>query len=659
MKKKNGFTLIEILSVIIIIGIIMIIAVPAVTKYIIKSNKSVYASNASAYLESVRAKYEMKEYGSLLKDDEIMVVPIGSVVFEKGNNTSSPYGDYDFNRSYVVIVPERNSFIYYATVIDSENVGLVKVKESEINEESIEEGITAKLPELDIYKNPGTIFDLDGRAYKRSDVRSIEGEDVNTDYDVYIFKDTGVIGKIKVMQLFSFGTSIGIVESLEHYYNAWHLDGIEVTSVEIPLKTGYTFEGYYTKVGGEGTKTINSNGTIVTDIAEQLGDYTAVFADFSVNPLIFNGGNKSITFSYNNQQITIAGATNGTGHYTYTEVEEKDSSGNPTNYISLNGTTIKVNGNTPAGTYTYVVHVKDDVSGAEEDATFILKINKAQSNITCTNRTYNGSAQNMYVSYDGCTPSTNSSVTNATTTSFTVLCKGDTNHNDSTCNAIMDPQKCNAPSNVSISPNGEVTWTPSSNCSSGQHQISINKSSWTDASSGVNYKSTITASKGTRTVYVNVEAPNENYFSDNDSIASGSTTVYSVSLTAGTGIQSVSGAGNYIAGSTVTINATLKSDYNWSKWTGTPSTTTKNYSATISSDWNATAKGESKSHTYGMLCTCVGEKYCQMAEVESDSTSNLCNDADGWCNRACIGWMRTAGCNPPSRGYSRGCRVIK
>ena len=656
MKKRNGFTLIEILSVIIIIGIVMIIAIPAVTRYIIKSSKSVYASDVSAYLESVRAKYEMKEYGSLLKDDEIMVVPIGSVVFEKGNNTSSPYGDYDFNRSYVVIVPERNSFIYYATVIDSENVGLVKVKESEINEESIEEGITAKLPELDIYKNPGTIFDLDGRAYKRSDVRSIEGEDVNTDYDVYIFKDTGVIGKIKVMQLFSFGTSIGIVESLEHYYNAWHLDGIEVTSVEIPLKTGYTFEGYYTKVGGEGTKTINSNGTIVTDIAEQLGDYTAVFADFSVNPLIFNGGNKSITFSYNNQQITIAGATNGTGHYTYTEVEEKDSNGVTTNYMSLNGTTIKVNGNTPVETYTYVVHVKDDVSGAEEDATFILKINKAQSSITCTNRTYNGSAQNMYVSYDGCTPSTNSSVTNATETSFTVLCKGDTNHNDSTCNAIMDPQKCNAPSNVSISIDGVVTWTPSNNCEGIQHQIKIDNSSWENASSGVNYKNKIIASKGKREVYV-IANGKDNYLPSDR--ASGSTTVYNVRLSAGTGISSVSGAGNYISGSTVTIDASLKSEYNWSKWTGTPATTTKNYSATISSDWDATAKGESKTHTYGMLCTCVGEMYCQMAEVESDSTSNLCDDADGWCNRACVGWMRTAGCNPPSRGYSRGCRVIK
>ena len=92
MKKRSGFTLIEVLAVIIIIGVLAIIAVPAVTKYISRSNDSVYASDAFAYAENVRSKYEMGEYGDYLKDNEIMIVPIRTVVLEKGNEEESTYG---------------------------------------------------------------------------------------------------------------------------------------------------------------------------------------------------------------------------------------------------------------------------------------------------------------------------------------------------------------------------------------------------------------------------------------------------------------------------------------------------------------------------------------------------------------------------------------
>ncbi len=53
---------------------------------------------------------------------------------------------------------------------------------------------------------------------------------------------------------------------------------------------------------------------------------------------------------------------------------------------------------------------------------------------------------------------------------------------------------------------------------------------------------------------------------------------YTVTLNRGTGISSVSGAGTYYYGQSVTINATVSSGYSWSKWSGTHSTTTKQYS---------------------------------------------------------------------------------
>ena len=55
---------------------------------------------------------------------------------------------------------------------------------------------------------------------------------------------------------------------------------------------------------------------------------------------------------------------------------------------------------------------------------------------------------------------------------------------------------------------------------------------------------------------------------------------YALSLTKGTGISSVSGAGTYHYEKSVTINATVSAGYSWSQWTGTKTTTTQNYTFT-------------------------------------------------------------------------------
>ena len=192
MKNEKGLTLIETLAVIIILGIVMIIAVPSVTKYIVRSDNAVYASNISAYLETIKGKYEMKEYGPYLKDDEIMVVPIRHVILEKGDTEKTPYGLYDFDRSHVLIVPERNNYAYYATIIDSEYAGIVNVRDNEIAEDTIKTDITDEIPLLSTYNTQGSTYSFKNKVYRRSDVRDITGEDINLGEKVYVFKKIGV-----------------------------------------------------------------------------------------------------------------------------------------------------------------------------------------------------------------------------------------------------------------------------------------------------------------------------------------------------------------------------------------------------------------------------------------------------------------------------------
>ena len=160
---------------------------------------------------------------------------------------------------------------------------------------------------------------------------------------------------------------------------------------------------------------------------------------------------------------------------------------------------------------------------------------------------------------------------------------------DATTNTTQAVAKktCPAPTNVAISTDKKVSWTNASGASS--YQISMSSSSGFAAhTNGAAYNS-ITAATGTRTVYVRSVCDTTYYTAANSANASKSTTVYSVTLTAGTGISSVSGAGNYITGASASIDATVKTGYTWSNWTGSSTITTKSTSVTVNNNKSYTA----------------------------------------------------------------------
>ena len=236
------------------------------------------------------------------------------------------------------------------------------------------------------------------------------------------------------------------------------------------------------------------------------------------------------TFSTSNQDKDFTGASNAQGSVTYAIQSQKSGSTNVSNFSIPTSSSAKLRmaGNTASGTYTVVIRAT-----------------------AAGNGNYNSG------------------------------------YKDITMTVTVGSLKCNKPTNIAIGIDGKVTWTPSSNCSSFQHQISINNSTFTNASSGVDYKSTIIAAAGTRTVYVRAIASNGNYI--NSDSANKAITVYSVTLSKGTGISSVTGEGNYISGATVNLNATVENGYKWTNWTGTSTINAQSYSSTIGGNWSYTA----------------------------------------------------------------------
>lgn len=151
MRKNKGFTLIEIIAAIIIIGIIVLVANPLVQSFIISSRKSSFASNASAFLETVKAKMEMYEYGEIA-ETESMIVPLRYVKLEKGSTVDSPFGKYDLDRSYIIITNHNNSkgpaYQYHINLMDETGHAIKEGTFNTLNKNKVEAGDRNRMPTL-------------------------------------------------------------------------------------------------------------------------------------------------------------------------------------------------------------------------------------------------------------------------------------------------------------------------------------------------------------------------------------------------------------------------------------------------------------------------------------------------------------------------------
>ena len=117
--KKKAFTLIELLAVIIILGILLIIAVPAVTKYINDSRKSSYINTAKRIVEGTITLANSEKL-NIIDSDTTYYIPASYIKTE--NTFKSPYGK--FTEAYVGVVINSDKYEYFWISTDTTGTGI-------------------------------------------------------------------------------------------------------------------------------------------------------------------------------------------------------------------------------------------------------------------------------------------------------------------------------------------------------------------------------------------------------------------------------------------------------------------------------------------------------------------------------------------------------
>ena len=140
-KNRMGFTMIELLSAMVVLAIIVGIAVPAISETVNKTRNKTYVSDALKLISN--AEYQFRKDNTLPKPTKSRCIVMSLVYLNNGVFDDAPNGgEYLRNKSFVVAVNDNltNETKYYVRLVedrgDSEYRGVDLKSKDELNEEA-------------------------------------------------------------------------------------------------------------------------------------------------------------------------------------------------------------------------------------------------------------------------------------------------------------------------------------------------------------------------------------------------------------------------------------------------------------------------------------------------------------------------------------------
>lgn len=137
MKLNNkGFSFVELLAVVVLLGLFMGIAYAGIRAYILDSRKTVYAQMAKNFIKEARNQISSKEITGTSNPNKVYYIDIQKLVGDDGKLDPSPFGAWV--EAYVIYAPSENGQDkYYFVSLDSVGWMIKRTEESKITKNSV------------------------------------------------------------------------------------------------------------------------------------------------------------------------------------------------------------------------------------------------------------------------------------------------------------------------------------------------------------------------------------------------------------------------------------------------------------------------------------------------------------------------------------------
>lgn len=133
MRNNKGFTLVELLAVIIILGLLMVIATPSITKYISNARVKTYLRTLDSFAYGISKMIANDELPSMNEEDTTYYIPFECIDIDKGGK--SPSGEWDF--AYVAVTNTDNQRQYHFYTKDIKQMSVDGIENSKLKSSDV------------------------------------------------------------------------------------------------------------------------------------------------------------------------------------------------------------------------------------------------------------------------------------------------------------------------------------------------------------------------------------------------------------------------------------------------------------------------------------------------------------------------------------------
>ena len=190
MKKKKGFTLLELLAVIVILAILLIIAIPKITQYIANSRKNSFVTSTKDFVDSIRKDATGEMYELPIAKNDVTIVSINMVGLEKGGIKSAFNGKWINDKSYVAIINVGTEmdpvYSYFVAMLDSKRYAIPLTLDEKVNNSSILRNKT--IVDYSITPLCGT---KDGKFMVISNIAGLEAYRLSQGWNAIVYSNDG------------------------------------------------------------------------------------------------------------------------------------------------------------------------------------------------------------------------------------------------------------------------------------------------------------------------------------------------------------------------------------------------------------------------------------------------------------------------------------